>query len=372
MILIIIEETTYISPSSSRHRDSPTTCLGAGSDGLHSELPPAFYCSRGIKHTRQDFLLVWKPWAVSLAEQGWQTALAVIPEYPGPAGCGERGRWQGIIVHQKLHSLFSLKMILMKKKPVIFDGSEDSENNFGICIYQEPGCFSARGRARQLSWSGRDRSCSWAECAAFHPPLLPRALTLSWPFEPVKHQKCLIYSISWAFFFFFWWDWWAVSVYLRVRMRTGASFRKLGSPCRKDEGAGTALWQPWAVKLVQPLSCNYTEIVYQESNHDWFLSWQCPNNKDNKKQSTANLLYRQAHTKRGIEIENVFSLWLAQQWSKEDPAWIKLKLLRCWGFREDAVTVHVYISIIQTSGNVGYCEFNCFEMNRRSSIVLKQ
>lgn len=29
-------------------------------------------------------------------------------------------------------------------------------------------------------------------------------------------------------------------------------------------------------------------------------------NKDNKKQSTANLLYRQAHSKRGIEIENVF------------------------------------------------------------------
>lgn len=206
MILIIIEETTYISPSSSRHRDSPTTCLGAGSDGLHSELPPAFYCSRGIKHTRQDFLLVWKPWAVSLAERGWQTALAVIPEYPGPAGCGERGRWQGIIVHQKLHSLFSLKMILMKKKPVIFDGSEDSENNFGICIYQEPGCFSARGRARQLSWSGRDRSCSWAECAAFHPPLLPRALTLSWPFEPVQISKASTMSYLFhflGFFFFF-------------------------------------------------------------------------------------------------------------------------------------------------------------------------
>lgn len=23
-----------------------------------------------------------------------------------------------------------------------FDGFEDSENNFGICIYQEPSCFS--------------------------------------------------------------------------------------------------------------------------------------------------------------------------------------------------------------------------------------
>lgn len=29
-------------------------------------------------------------------------------------------------------------------------------------------------------------------------------------------------------------------------------------------------------------------------------------NKDNKKQSTVNLLYWQAHTKCGIEIENVF------------------------------------------------------------------
>lgn len=29
-------------------------------------------------------------------------------------------------------------------------------------------------------------------------------------------------------------------------------------------------------------------------------------NKDNKKQSTANLLHREAHTKHGIEIENVF------------------------------------------------------------------
>ena len=29
-------------------------------------------------------------------------------------------------------------------------------------------------------------------------------------------------------------------------------------------------------------------------------------NKDNKKQSAANLLYRQAHAKGGIEIENVF------------------------------------------------------------------
>lgn len=36
----------------------------------------------------------------------------------------------------------------------------------------------------------------------------------------------------------------------------------------KDKGAGTALQQPGAVKLVQPLSCNDTEIVYQESNHD--------------------------------------------------------------------------------------------------------
>lgn len=31
-------------------------------------------------------------------------------------------------------------------------------------------------------------------------------------------------------------------------------------------------------------------------------------NKDNKKQSTANLLYRQVHTKCGIEIENIFYL----------------------------------------------------------------
>lgn len=34
---------------------------------------------------------------------------------------------------------------------VIFDGFEDSENNIGIRIYQEPGCFSVCGKARQLS-----------------------------------------------------------------------------------------------------------------------------------------------------------------------------------------------------------------------------
>lgn len=74
-----------------------------------------------------------------------------MPEDPDPAGCAERGGWHGIIVHQELHSLFSFKMILMRWKMVIFDGFEDSENNFGICIYQEPVCFSVCGKARQLS-----------------------------------------------------------------------------------------------------------------------------------------------------------------------------------------------------------------------------
>lgn len=179
-----------------------------------------------------------------LAEWGWQAALAAIPEYPGPAGCGERGRWQSIIVHQKLHSLFSFKTTLMKKKPVIFDGSEVSQNNFGICIYQEPGCFSVRGKARQLSWSGRDGSLSWAEHSTFPSLLLLKALHSHDPlnqFRPVNHQKCVTHSICWATLL---WNWWAVSVDIWVRMGTRASSWKLVSPSRKDEGAGAALWQP--------------------------------------------------------------------------------------------------------------------------------
>lgn len=34
---------------------------------------------------------------------------------------------------------------------IFFDGFEDSENNLGICIYRELGCFSVCGKARQLS-----------------------------------------------------------------------------------------------------------------------------------------------------------------------------------------------------------------------------
>lgn len=111
------------------------------------------------------------------------------------------------------------------------------ENNFGICVYREPGCFSVCREARQLSWSGRDRSCSRAGCSALCSLLLLRALMLAWPFEALQISKRSKPLYLFLLLGIFLQDRWAVSVYLQVRMKTGASFRKLGRPDKEGQGS---------------------------------------------------------------------------------------------------------------------------------------